>query len=214
MPGTSKFPRLALIIIFSVFICLGILGEMRGDVWNGAPYYGIVAPSLSVAAGLAAGWIFPCNKWRWSVLVNWAAGTTAYVALAAFGSLRYFPIWHDLETAGLFWLIASMIIILLSTGLALTKRLSVWFPVAALIIIGFNAARLDDRNNLLFVISPLLWILKPFNSDIPGWLHSSGIPTWSVYLTTLVFWFIFGWLVEKFLRRCRRSRANNNRDGT
>lgn len=85
-----------------------------------------------------------------------------------------------------------------------------WLPLFSLVVCLFNAFGYDDKNILLFLTSPVFWILES-RSFLGTWLDSFHVPLFLIYILTMISWFLIGLLIDVvlsvyFKRSSRRIR--------
>lgn len=56
----------------------------------------------------------------------------------------------------------------------------------------------DDYNILLAIISPLVWMYESFR-----FVREADIPIAIVYFTTLVFWYLIGYALDRLIRKLK-----------
>lgn len=75
-----------------------------------------------------------------------------------------------------------------------------WLTLISLSAIGINISGHDDYNLLLAATSPLIWLDESFRA-----VRGEAIPIAVVYLTSLIFWYTVGYLLDRLVLRLRSS---------
>ena len=83
------------------------------------------------------------------------------------------------------------------------KKLSFWLPVIAMCICLFNLLGYDDLSLLLFLTSPPFWVIET-HWFVENFMLSSEILMETVYALTILFWFLFGFILDKFIIKIRK----------
>ncbi|MCQ4090493.1 hypothetical protein [Exiguobacterium sp. LL15] len=78
------------------------------------------------------------------------------------------------------------------------KGFRLWLPLLSLVVCLFNAFGYDDKNILLFLTSPVFWLLE-LRSFLGTWLDSFHVPLFLIYILTLISWFLIGLLIDVIL---------------
>ncbi len=78
------------------------------------------------------------------------------------------------------------------------KGFRLWLPLLSLVVCLFNAFGYDDKNILLFLTSPVFWLLESL-SFLGTWLDSFHVPLFLIYILTLISWFLIGLLIDVIL---------------
>ncbi|MFP3894907.1 hypothetical protein [Exiguobacterium indicum] len=78
------------------------------------------------------------------------------------------------------------------------KGFRLWLPLLSLVVCLFNAFGYDDKNILLFLTSPVFWLLES-RSFLGTWLDSIHVPLFLIYILTLISWFLIGLLIDVIL---------------
>ncbi|EZP61383.1 MULTISPECIES: hypothetical protein [unclassified Exiguobacterium] len=78
------------------------------------------------------------------------------------------------------------------------KGFRLWLPLLSLVVCLFNAFGYDDKNILLFLTSPVFWLLES-QSFLGTWLDSFHVPLFLIYILTLISWFLIGLLIDVIL---------------
>lgn len=73
-----------------------------------------------------------------------------------------------------------------------------WLPLLSLVVCLFNAFGYDDKNILLFLTSPVFWLLES-RFFLGTWLDSFHVPLFLIYILTLISWFLIGLLIDVIL---------------
>lgn len=68
----------------------------------------------------------------------------------------------------------------------------------SLLVIVVNILGYDDYNMLLAIISPLVWIYESFQ-----FVRKADIPIAVVYFTTLVFWYLIGYVLDRLVKNLK-----------
>lgn len=84
----------------------------------------------------------------------------------------------------------------------LMKSFRFWLVVISFVVIVVNISGNDDYNILLALISPLVWIYESAH-----FVRKSDIPIAAVYLTTLAFWYLVGFILDRLLPRVRINQS-------
>ncbi|HAL00075.1 hypothetical protein [Exiguobacterium sp.] len=83
------------------------------------------------------------------------------------------------------------------------KGFRLWLPLLSLVVCLFNVFGYDDKNILLFLTSPVFWLLES-RSFLGTWLDSFHVPLFLIYILTLISWFLIGLLIDVIFRRSSR----------
>lgn len=83
------------------------------------------------------------------------------------------------------------------------KVFRLWLPLLSLAVCLFNVFGYDDKNILLFLTSPVFWLLES-RSFLGTWLDSFHVPLFLIYILTLISWFLIGLLIDVIFRRSSR----------
>lgn len=83
------------------------------------------------------------------------------------------------------------------------KGFRLWLPLLSLVVCLFNVFGYDDKNILLFLTSPVFWLLES-QSFLGTWLDSFHVPLFLIYILTLISWFLIGLLIDVIFRRSSR----------
>ncbi|KSU47787.1 hypothetical protein AS033_14075 [Exiguobacterium indicum] len=78
------------------------------------------------------------------------------------------------------------------------KGFRLWLPLLSLAVCLFNVFGYDDKNILLFLTSPVFWLLES-RSFLGIWLNSFHVPLFLIYILTLISWFLIGLLIDIIL---------------
>ena len=81
----------------------------------------------------------------------------------------------------------------------LIKSFRFWLVLISFFVILVNISENDDYNILLAIFSPLVWL---YESSL--FVRNVDIPITVVYLTTLVFWFLVGFILDRLLQKLRK----------
>lgn len=85
------------------------------------------------------------------------------------------------------------------------KKFSFWLTVIAMGICVFNMLGYDDKSLLLFLTSPPLWI-SGTSWFVENFMHPSNIPLMLKYTLTILFWLLFGFILDKMIIKIRSKR--------
>lgn len=80
------------------------------------------------------------------------------------------------------------------------KRFSFWLTIIAIGICLFNLLGYDDKSILLFLASPPFWIMGT-HWFVENFTHPTNISIVIKYGLTILFWFIFGISLDKFISK-------------
>jgi flagellar assembly factor FliW len=76
------------------------------------------------------------------------------------------------------------------------KKISFWLTIIAIVVVLYNIMGKDDKNLLLFFLSPPFWVTEYYSFQVPFTL---------LYSLNITFWFVFGLVLDfgisKLLRR-------------
>ncbi|AET57974.1 hypothetical protein HPL003_06055 [Paenibacillus terrae HPL-003] len=78
------------------------------------------------------------------------------------------------------------------------KSFRFWLFLISLLVIVVNISGYDDYNMLLAIISPLVWLYESFQ-----FVRKADIPIAVVYFTTLVFWYLIGYVVDRLVKNSK-----------
>ncbi|ASR45334.1 hypothetical protein [Paenibacillus kribbensis] len=78
------------------------------------------------------------------------------------------------------------------------KSFRFWLVLISILVIIVNVLGYDDYNILLAIISPLVWIYESFQ-----FVRKADIPIAVVYLTTLGFWYLIGYVLDRVIRKLK-----------
>lgn len=78
------------------------------------------------------------------------------------------------------------------------KRFSFWLTIIAIGICLFNLLGYDDKSILLFLASPPFWIMET-HWFVENFTHPANISIVIKYVLTILFWFLFGISLDKFI---------------
>ncbi|KFN12172.1 Uncharacterised protein [Paenibacillus macerans] len=81
----------------------------------------------------------------------------------------------------------------------LMKSFRFWLVLISFFIIIVNISGNDDYNILFAIFSPLVWL---YESSL--FVRKVDIPITVVYLTTLVFWYLVGFILDRLLQKLRK----------
>jgi hypothetical protein len=76
------------------------------------------------------------------------------------------------------------------------KKYSYWLSVIAIGICLFNLLGYDDKSILLFLSSPPFWIMET-HWFVRNFIHPADVSIFIKYSLTILFWFIFGFILDK-----------------
>ena len=83
----------------------------------------------------------------------------------------------------------------------MSRTFRFWLVLFAVGVVVFNAAGMDDYNILLFLISPMIWLHEGSRG-----VRSLGIPLAFYALSTVVIWFLAGWVLDTMVGRMKKIR--------
>ncbi len=78
------------------------------------------------------------------------------------------------------------------------KSFRFWLVLISCLVITINVMGNDDYNILLAIISPLVWMYESFR-----FVREADIPIGVVYLTTLGFWYLIGYVLDRLIRKLK-----------
>ncbi len=78
------------------------------------------------------------------------------------------------------------------------KSFRFWLFLISCLVITVNITGYDDYNILLAIISPLVWIYESFQ-----FVRKADIPIAVVYFTTLVFWYLIGYGLDRLIKKLK-----------
>ncbi|MDQ0048638.1 hypothetical protein J2T18_002938 [Paenibacillus polymyxa] len=78
------------------------------------------------------------------------------------------------------------------------KSFRFWLVLISCLVITVNITGYDDYNILLAIISPLVWMYESFR-----FVREADIPITIVYFTTLVFWYLIGYALDRLIRKLK-----------
>ena len=83
------------------------------------------------------------------------------------------------------------------------KSFRFWFTFFSIVVCAFNFFDLDDKNILLFVTSPPVWLIE--NSHFFNQVGNIPIMVIDIftYTITIFFWFMLGFLLDKAIKVLR-----------
>lgn len=84
----------------------------------------------------------------------------------------------------------------------LMKSFRFWLVLISFVAIIVNISGNDDYNILLAITSPLVWIYESSH-----FLRKTDIPIAVVYLTTLAFWYLVGFILDRLLQKLRNNKS-------
>jgi len=84
------------------------------------------------------------------------------------------------------------------------KQFRFWLSLLYMIVMLVGLA--DETNILLFVASPPFWVTETHWFAVHV-VHPSEIPVIVIGLSTLVFWFLVGALIDAVVKRQNRNKA-------
>ena len=85
----------------------------------------------------------------------------------------------------------------------LYKRWSFWLTAFAIGVCTFNLLGYDDKNLLLFFASPPGWLIES-NWFAIHFTHPANIPIGLIYILTILFWLLFGCILDWQMIKIRR----------
>jgi hypothetical protein len=88
------------------------------------------------------------------------------------------------------------------------KRFSFWLTIIAIGICLFNLLGYDDKSILLFFTSPPFQIMGT-QWFVENFTHPANISIEIKYVLTILFWFLFGITLDKFIFRLL-NKGNRN----
>ena len=83
----------------------------------------------------------------------------------------------------------------------LMKSFRFWLVLISFFVIVVNISGNDDYNILLAIFSPLVWL---YESSLI--VRKADIPITVVYLTTLAFWYLVGFILDRLLQKLRKNK--------
>ncbi len=84
----------------------------------------------------------------------------------------------------------------------LMKSFRFWIVLIPFFVIVINISGNDDYNILLAIFSPLVWL---YESSL--FVRKADIPMTVVYLTTLAFWYLVGFILDRLLQKLRKNKT-------
>lgn len=84
----------------------------------------------------------------------------------------------------------------------LMKSFRFWLVLISFFVIIINISGNDDYNMLLAIFSPLVWL---YESSL--FVRKADIPITVVYLTTLAFWYLVGFILDRLLQKLRKNKS-------
>lgn len=84
----------------------------------------------------------------------------------------------------------------------LMKSFRFWLVLIPFFVIVINISGNDDYNILLAIFSPLVWL---YESSL--FVRKADIPMTVVYLTTLAFWYLVGFILDRLLQKLRKNKT-------
>jgi hypothetical protein len=66
----------------------------------------------------------------------------------------------------------------------------------------------DDKNLLLFFTSPPFWILET-HWFVVNFMHPADVALGIIYVFTILFWFLLGFILDKILKKLSNKRNVN-----
>lgn len=84
----------------------------------------------------------------------------------------------------------------------LMKSFRLWLVLISFVAIVVNISGNDDYNILLTITSPLVWIYESSH-----FVRKTDIPIAVVYLTTLAFWYLVGFILDRLLQKIRNNKS-------
>lgn len=88
------------------------------------------------------------------------------------------------------------------------KRFSFWLSIIAIGICLFNLLGYDDKSLLLFFTSPPFWIMGT-HWFVENFTHPANISIVIKYALTILFWFLFGFTLDKFILKLLNNGNRN-----
>ncbi len=85
---------------------------------------------------------------------------------------------------------------------SLMKSFRFWLVLISFVAIVVNVSGNDDYNILLAITSPLVWIYESSH-----FVRKADIPITGVYLTTLAFWYLVGFILDRLLKKLRNNKS-------
>ncbi|OMG45933.1 hypothetical protein BK140_29720 [Paenibacillus macerans] len=82
------------------------------------------------------------------------------------------------------------------------KSFRFWIVLIPFFVIVINISGNDDYNILLAIFSPLVWL---YESSL--FVRKADIPMTVVYLTTLAFWYLVGFILDRLLQKLRKNKT-------
>jgi hypothetical protein len=89
--------------------------------------------------------------------------------------------------------------------LKIYKRLSFWLTIIAIGICLLNLLGYDDKSLLLFLTSPPFWLIGT-HWFVENFMHPSYISIGIKYAVTILFWFLFGFILDKSITKLLNKR--------
>lgn len=84
----------------------------------------------------------------------------------------------------------------------LMKSFRFWLVLISFFVIIINISGNDDYNMLLAIFSPLVWL---YESSL--FVRKADISITVVYLTTLAFWYLVGFILDRLLQKLRKNKS-------
>ncbi|MMZ47806.1 hypothetical protein D1872_94590 [compost metagenome] len=81
------------------------------------------------------------------------------------------------------------------------KSFRFWLVLVSCIVIAVNITGYDDYNILLAIISPLVWMYESFQ-----FVRKAHIPISLVYFTTIGFWYLIGYVIDRLIRKLKLAK--------
>jgi len=104
---TRKYFVLSLLL--AVFLSIAVYGvkeEVRMDIFNGAPYYLILVPSLTLTVGLFLNFVIKKAAFWQVFVICWLGATVMFVILLVLGMWHYNDEWQP--EWYFFWIVISI----------------------------------------------------------------------------------------------------------
>lgn len=87
----------------------------------------------------------------------------------------------------------------------LFKFFSFWLTLFALGICLFNLAGHDDKNLLLFITSPILWLLEDYSSFFKRFISHQSL-MWLFYFLNVYFWCCIGLFIDSIVHASKKQK--------
>lgn len=80
------------------------------------------------------------------------------------------------------------------------KKFVFWLTIMAIGICSFSFLGYDDKNLLLFFMTPPIWITET-HWFVENFIHPSNIPLRTIYIFTILFWMVLGIVLDAVAKK-------------